>query len=228
MRKLGNIVWGLILIALGTIFALNVLEITNINIFFDGWWTLLIIIPCFVGVLTDESKIGNLIGLVVGVILLLCARDIISFVMVVKLILPAVLIIIGFSIIFRETIRSKTSKKIKSIKSTSPKPMEYTASFSSEKVMYPNKNFEGAEVYAVFGGENVNLSQAVIEKDVVISTTSVFGHIDILVPENVNVEVKSTSIFGGISNKTPKTKGDDVHTIYVSGFCLFGGVEIKQ
>ena len=35
--KSNNIIWGFILIAVGIIFGLNALDITDINIFFDGW-----------------------------------------------------------------------------------------------------------------------------------------------------------------------------------------------
>ena len=47
MKKAGNILWGIVLIVIGVIFALNALDITSIDIFFDGWWTLFIIIPSF-------------------------------------------------------------------------------------------------------------------------------------------------------------------------------------
>ena len=70
-KKVSNIIWGLLFIVIGTIFALNALEITDIDIFFDGWWTLFIIIPCAVGLITERDKTGNLIGLAIGVFLLL-------------------------------------------------------------------------------------------------------------------------------------------------------------
>ena len=35
MKKLKNIIFGILLIAIGLILGLNALEITNINIFFD-------------------------------------------------------------------------------------------------------------------------------------------------------------------------------------------------
>ena len=36
MKKVNNILWGIVLIAIGALFALNALNITNIDIFFDG------------------------------------------------------------------------------------------------------------------------------------------------------------------------------------------------
>ena len=48
MRKIESILWGLVLIVVGVIIGLNTMGITNINIFFDGWWTLFIIVPSFI------------------------------------------------------------------------------------------------------------------------------------------------------------------------------------
>jgi len=46
-RRIGRIVWGIALVIVGVIFALNVLGITEIKIFFDGWWALFIIRSIF-------------------------------------------------------------------------------------------------------------------------------------------------------------------------------------
>ena len=54
MKKVGNILWGIVLIIIGLIIGGNALGIVNINIFFDGWWTLFIIIPCFIGLFKDD------------------------------------------------------------------------------------------------------------------------------------------------------------------------------
>ena len=61
MNKLTKILWGIVFIAIGI--GLNALEITSINIFFKGWWTLFIIIPCLIGLFDSDSdgKTGNLI-----------------------------------------------------------------------------------------------------------------------------------------------------------------------
>ena len=88
MKKVSNVLWGFAFIIVGLILGLNALELTNINIFFDGWWTLFIIIPCFIGLFDDKEKTGNIIGLVIGVLLLLCCQDLFAFDLVWKLILP--------------------------------------------------------------------------------------------------------------------------------------------
>ena len=68
MKKFGNILWGIVLIILGLIIGANALGIADINIFFDGWWTLFIIIPCFIGLFKEREKTGNIIGLFIGII----------------------------------------------------------------------------------------------------------------------------------------------------------------
>ena len=57
-----NIILGLILIILGVIIGLNTFGITSIDIFFDGWWTLFIIIPAILGLSKEKDKTGNIIG----------------------------------------------------------------------------------------------------------------------------------------------------------------------
>ena len=59
MKKFGNVLWGIVLIIIGLIIGGNALGITDINIFFDGWWTMFIIIPCFIGLFKEEDKIGK-------------------------------------------------------------------------------------------------------------------------------------------------------------------------
>ena len=79
MKKFKSIIWGVVLVAVGVIVALNALDITDIDIFFDGWWTLFIIIPCFIGLFTSKDKYSNVLGLAAGVFLLLCCQDILEF-----------------------------------------------------------------------------------------------------------------------------------------------------
>lgn len=226
MNKVSSLMWGLVLVALGVIFGLNALEITSIDVFFDGWWTLFIIVPCTIGLISDKDKTGNLIGLIVGVVLLLAVRDIISFEIVSKLAIPVILVVVGLNIIFKNAIGTKVNKKIKELSNESL--FSYNATFSGENVKFPNKVFNGANINAIFGGVDVDLRDSVIEKEAIINSSAIFGGVDILVPQNVNVVVKSTSIFGGTDNKV-KNKADsqEIPTLYINAFNLFGGVEIK-
>lgn len=233
MKKVSSWLWGIVLIALGVIWGGKALGIINVDIFFPGWWTLFIIVPCFIGLFDGEDgKTGNLIGILIGVCLLLACQDVLEFDMLWKLILPAALILIGFSILFKDVFRNAAMKQVKKLQGHKGK--EYWATFSDQKLDFAGEEFTGCKLQAVFGGVKCDLRGAKIKQDVVIEATSIFGGINILTPENVKVKVASTSIFGGVSNKhrhdgrhEVDEKQDDVVTVYVDATCLFGGVDIK-
>lgn len=226
MNNIKNILWGIVLIIIGVIIGLNTMGIINIDIFFDGWWTLFIIVPCFIGLFTNNDKTGNIIGLLVGVILLLGMQNIIDFNLIWKLLLPSIIVIIGLSLIFKNTFNSKINSEIKKLNSKDTKDNEYWATFSGQRIDIPNEEFKGATLNSVFGSITCDLREAKIKEDVVINTSSVFGGIDIIVPDDVNIKIKSNSIFGGVNNKK-KNNEDNKYTIYVNASCLFGGVDIK-
>lgn len=225
MNKMNNLLWGLIFIVVGVIFGLNALEITNINIFFDGWWTLFIIVPCFIGLFNDEDKSGNLIGLVIGVCLLLGCLDLIDFELIWKLMVPSILVLIGLSFIFKDSFNSKVKKEMKKINKGDTK--EYFATFGGQTIDFSKEEFTGCSINAVFGGVKCQLNDSIIEEDVIINASAIFGGITIYVPENVNVKITSTSMFGGVSDERKLKNKDAKHTIYINATSVFGGVEIK-
>ena len=176
MKSLSKILWGVILVVIGIIFALNSLGIASINIFFKGWWTLFIIVPCFIGVFKEGSKTGDIIGLIIGIILLLAARDIITFGLVLKLIIPIILISIGISLIFGDTFKKRINEKIKEVNDEDFDNI--IATFSNQKVVEENK-FKNTKLDAIFGGIDLDLRNAKLSSDTVIKATSIFGGIDI-------------------------------------------------
>ena len=99
MKKTGKIIWGVAFIAAGIVFALNAFGITHIELFFDGWWTLFIIVPCLVGLFSEGEKLGNIIGIAIGVFLLLCCQNVLDFDMLWKIAAPAIVVLIGIKLI---------------------------------------------------------------------------------------------------------------------------------
>ena len=227
MKRTKQILWGVVLVAIGLVLALNALNITDIELFFDGWWTLFIIVPCVIGLFTGKDITGNLIGLGIGTFLLLCCQDILDFDMLWKLALPIIVILIGIKLIFSTVLDRKGAELMKKLRDNDGTMRSGTAVFSGEKMNFSGEMFQGAELNAVFGGVECDLRNAVIEEDCVIQASAVFGGIDIFVPGNINVQVSSNSIFGGVSNKTAKTNIVNAPTLYIKATCLFGGVDIK-
>ena len=224
MKDKGNLIWGILLIIVGVIIGLNSLGIADIDLFFDGWWTLFIIVPNVIDIIKRPSKVDNYIWVAVGIILLLCAQEILSFKVIGKLIFPVILVGIGLSILLKDRIGAKVKEKIKELNEDNLE--EYYAIFSAQEIYPKGDEFKGASLNSIFGGIDLNLKEVQIQKDTLINVTTVFGGTDIIVPSNVNIKVQSTSIFGGVDNEM-KRYTENLPTIYVKAFCLFGGADIK-
>lgn len=229
MKKLSNILWGLLFIIVGVVLALAAFDVIDFkDIFFDGWWTMFIIVPSVVELFRSRDKTGNIIGIVVGVVLLLCCQDVLSFDMLWKLLLPAVLVIIGLSLVFKDAFIGKQGKtSFKRQESVDGKYDSHNAVFSGKSIKYDGQVFYGNDLTAVFGSVTCDLRGAVITEDVIINANTIFGGIDILMPDNVNVQLKSTAIFGGAEDKRNYGEIQGAPTVYVSALCLFGGLDIK-
>lgn len=227
MKKISKILWGVAFIVVGVIFALNAFGITDIDLFFDGWWTLFIIIPCFIGLFSEREKIGNIIGLAVGVFLLLCCQNVLDFDMLWKIAAPAIIVLIGLKLIFGAVFGDKATKILESSKQNGENIRVGCATFSGQNLNFDGEHFSGAELTAVFGGVKCDLRHAIIDKDCAINATSIFGGIDIFVPDTVNVKINSNSIFGGVSDKKNNPTVPGAVTVYINATCMFGGVDIK-
>ena len=216
MKDYTKYIIGFLLIFIGLILGLNAFGITNINLFFSGWWTLFIIIPSLVGLINDKEKTSSLIFLIIGVWLFLAERDL----------LPVILISIGLLLVFKDVL-SINGKEIKKINANNKESNNYIAVFGSQDLKFEDEKVENLDLKSLFGGIKLDLRDAKIEKDIVINTLSVFGGIDIYVPDGVKVKVSSTPFFGGVEVKRKKQSNNKEITIYLNSVCIFGGVDVK-
>lgn len=226
MKKVNNILWGLLFIVLGVLIALDTFEVVNINFFFDGWWTLFIIVPCAIDLFKSTNKTFDCIGIAVGVFLLLACQELITFEMLLKLLIPTLLIVIGASLLFKDAIGGKSAKQIKILNEQKVNRRNISAAFSSQKIKCDNEILESMDITASFGGVECDFSTAILNNDIVLNCNVSFGGIDIIVPVGANIAIKSTSIFGGVSDKTENMSDPNMPTIYINAICIFGGVDI--
>ena len=223
MKKLPGIIFGVLLMAAGVIFALDALDIAHINIFFDGWWTLFIIVPSLCGLVTSRDKTGNLIVLLIGVYLLLAARNIIEYKVLGKLFVPVIIVLIGLKVLMK-SIKGDNSE---------PRPVndentECMAAFEVKNADYTGESVRTAKVGAVFGGAKCNLAGTVFEGKSHIDVFCLFGGAEIIISENVDVKINAFCLFGGISDKRiVKNNVEKTAELTINGFCLFGGADIK-
>lgn len=224
MRDIKKIVIGAVILAAGVLFALNALNVTDIDIFFPGWWTLFIIIPSGIGLITDKDKTGSAIGLAVGVVLLLWQLDVVNLSLVWELIVVAILVAVGIKLIVGGTKKSNSGDG--ATVNISVDAPSGCAIFGGKEMNFDGQVFEGTELTAVFGGVECDLSGAIIKNDCKIKATAIFGGVDIILPKGVNVSVSSTSIFGGTDDAYVREPASEV-TVYIETVSVFGGVDIK-
>ncbi len=231
MKQIKPIVWGIAIIALGVIFGGNALGLFNFDVFFDGWWTLFIIVPSFISLFTEKDRLASLSFLAAGVILLLAAQKVFSFDVAWKVILAVVLVTVGLSIIVKAMFHGKNDKEVEEkVKNLGDgKNMDsQTAIFSGSDRVYKDEVFSGSNLMAVFGGVDLDLRDAKFEKDTVIKAFALFGGIDIIVPNDVKVKLRSGFVFGGFSDDRKNATEKGKYTIYVDASGGFGGVSIKD
>lgn len=226
MKKLNKILWGVVLITLGVLLTLNALGVTSFDLLFDGWWTLLLIVPSLIGLITERDKTGSAIGLGIGVLLLLGCQDVIGFELLWKLAIPVVIVIIGCKLIFGGLFGTR-SERLRQIRGKNGlHGNTCNAIFSGQDVKMDGEVFKGAELNAIFGGIDYDLRGAIITEDCVIDVNSIFGGVDILLPAHVNVKLISHSLFGGASNIKPADPLATV-TVFINANCVFGGTDVK-
>jgi hypothetical protein len=90
-------VFGVVLIVLGVIFLLDKLNVIPFNIFFEGWWTLFLIVPALMSMSKQGVTVGNMILLIIGVTSLLSAQN----VDLGGYLLPGVLILLGIGLFIK-------------------------------------------------------------------------------------------------------------------------------
>ncbi len=225
MKNLSRILWGIVLIFIGVIWGLNRTGVADINIFFAGWWTLFIIVPSIISLFESSSnKTSSIIFLVIGILLLLAAQGVFEFEILWEILLPAIVILIGLSLIFGHKVDFNVKEKTKCLDSKDTESI--FAAFGEQNVSKSGEKFEKANLNAIFGAVKLDLRDAKLEKETVIGAWAIFGGIEILAPEDCIVKVKATPVFGGVSNER-KNNEDAKKTIYIEAYAIFGGLDIK-
>lgn len=223
-RHFFGIVLGALLVACGVLYILNLFGVTDTAISLDGWWTLFIILPCLSGVFTSRDKLFSLFGLAVGVLLLLAARGVFSYAMSGKIMVPVLVILLGFKLIVKavhplaepdEPAHVAASQKV-------------TAFFCESRTDFGGETLTAAKVSSIFGGATCNLRNADITQASVVQVSCIFGGVKLLVPEDVVIRNEASCIFGGISDRRVRAASPETHrTLVIRGLCLFGGTEIQ-
>lgn len=227
--------FGFIIIAAGVLllgFNFDIIPDYFHHIIFS--WQMLLIVIGLVSLLSSENRTPGLILIFIG-----------SFFMIPrvldfdtsKLFLPMLLIGIGLLILFKKGIVGR--KNIPSpgffdnTIDTSYVEEGYINEsniFSGSKHKVVNQVFKGGKVSNIFGGTEIDLTQATLgEGKNELSIECIFGGVTLIVPSDWKVVLNMSSIMGGFSDKRSYIKeSSDSRVLIVKGTAIFGGGEIKS
>ncbi len=102
--------------------------------------------------------------------------------------------------------------------------------FSGVKRTVLSKNFQGGSISCVFGGAEIDLTQADINGKVVIRIEAVFGGAKIVIPSNWVLQNEIDGVFHGVEDKrnyNASTMNAD-KILVLKGSAVFGGIEIRS
>ncbi|MEU3335631.1 DUF1707 SHOCT-like domain-containing protein [Streptomyces sp. NPDC002144] len=82
--------------------------------------------------------------------------------------------------------------------------------------------------YAIFGSVEIDLSEALFEyQQVVVKAVSVFGNIEVRVPENVSLRGTGGGVLGNFEVAPLDSSDPDAPVVYVDGWAVLGNVEAR-
>ncbi|TPE45344.1 LiaF transmembrane domain-containing protein [Pontibacter mangrovi] len=246
----GKVMAGLLLITVGVVILASKLNIFFLPGWVFSWQMLLIVLGLFIGFRHNFRKSGWLVMVLIGTVFLV--NDLVAGFNLRIYFWPILLIGIGLWVMLKP--RHRYDRRVNP---NSPRPAEpagdYTYNDSApgaeEEPVYSaedivdatailggikkhiiSKNFQGGEVVSVFGGTELNLTQADIQHPVVLEATQIFGGTTLIIPPHWQVKSEMVAILGGVEDKRPVLPDgyDPNKVLILKGTTLFGGLNIKS
>jgi predicted membrane protein len=108
--------------------------------------------------------------------------------------------------------------------------VDSTSIFGGAKKNIFSKNFKGGDLVNIFGGTDLDLTQADFTGTATIELTTIFGGTKLIVPSNWSIKSEAVILFGSIEDKRRMqtiTENPD-KTLLLRGTVIFGGIDIKS
>ncbi len=234
MRKsISGIIWAIAFLVFGVALILHATGVLP-NLLFDGWWTIFLIVP---GISLLFHRGGRLFGSLLflfGLYFLLKAQNVIAFELSWPLILGVILVYIALGTLFHFNgsqgrahhthVHINTGATGANVEFT--EDPEYTAIFSGVEARNVCKALKCVSASAIFGGVELDLTEAAPAGDIVMDFTAVFGGVNVKLPRNIRVKVNSTPIFGGVDQHMPNSDDPSLPLVSINATAVFGGVDL--
>jgi len=101
--------------------------------------------------------------------------------------------------------------------------------FGGVKKNIVSKTFKGGDFTTAFGGVELNLTKADMEKPIRINSSTAFGELKLIVPANWRIESQVTCVFGAVEDKrstSNQIEQENIRVLTLTGTCFMGAVKI--
>lgn len=228
----GTVLLGGILILAGALVLLDNMDVLSLRFDIGDWWPLILIVLGLVHIV-DSRRLFDFSGLfliLLGGVFLAAELDAIRWDDV-WLYWPAVLILLGVSLLFRH---------VPLLSAARPAPASPGAACGDPCLRVHNilaggdrrvtsQEFKGGDVSNVLGGVEIDLLEARLAPgDWLLTVSSVLGGVDIRVPRDWRIEVQPTTMLGGVDDHTRQNPDAAGGKLVIRASALLGGVEIKN
>ncbi len=227
----GRALGGLFIVVIGAIFLARQMGVEFPHWFFS-WKMILIAVGLFVGFRHKFRDWGWIVPVIVGLVFL--ADEFVEGVSFGHLIWPVAIIAAGLFMIFKPKRHTaawqNTSVPATTTARTTENFFDTVNIFGGSKKVIISKDFRGGEITTIFGGSEINLTQADINGRAELELVQIFGGTKLIVPAHWAVSTEElVCIFGGVDDKrNPSTLTDDTtKVLIIKGTCIFGGLDIR-
>ena len=230
----GRTLGGLIIVVVGTIWLARQVGV-EFPYWLFSWPMFLISLGVYIGARHSFRQWGWLIPIGIGTMFLV--DDMLPDINIREFAWPIVVIGVGLFMIFRprrgtsNEFTRRWEKEAADINQSSEALFESVTIFGEHKKQVLSKDFKGGESVCVFGGTEINLSQADISGRVAIEIVQVFGGTKLIVPGHWKIETEElVCILGGLNDKRQLNTSmiDQTKVLVLKGTCIFGGIDIKS
>jgi predicted membrane protein len=249
MHRRGKIAGGLLLITAGSLFLARELGV-QIPAWIFTWKMILIGIGLVAFIKHGFRQFFWIVPVLIGGAFL--TADLYPDLAIRQLIWPVVLIFVGLIVMFKPRNKNHPWKRWHKHHALTRKyerqRMKYDWHFGEgenynedrvESVTFMgaikknilSKDFKGGDVVTVFGGTELNLSQAEIKGQATLEVVQVFGGVSLILPAHWIVKSELVSVFGSIEDKRPNSPvntGQPEQILILRGTVIMGGMEIKS
>jgi len=225
----GAILLGLVLIAIGVLVLLANINVLPFDLNLVHWWPLILIVLGVVHLWNNRNifDFSGLFLILLGVIFLMATLDKICWGDIWRY-WPAVLILLGISIVFkRSPVPLPGSGSARAASGEASLHVNNILAGSERRIN--SQEFKGGDVANILGGTKIDLLEAKLAAgDWLLTVSTVLGGVEILVPRDWRLEINPTSMLGGVDDHTRQNPQAVGGKLLIKASALLGGIEIKN